>query len=88
MNKKLSLKKKIRILTKNVNKLTNVFYDITNIEKKNDFKNYNSIIIIKNYDEIMNILKRHFENNVSNKKIIFVFQNNIILIDNNHVCFN
>ena len=52
----------------------NIFYDITNIEKKNDFENCNSIIIIKNHDEIMNILKRHFENNVSNEKIFSFFK--------------
>ena len=36
----------------------------------------------------MNILKRYFENNVSNEKIIFVFQDKTIFNDNNHVYFN
>ena len=44
--------------------------------------------MIKNHDEIMKILKRHLKNNISKKKIIFVFQNKIIFNDNNYVCFN
>ena len=64
MNKRLNLRKKNRILTKKLKKLTNFFHDITNIENKNDFKNCNSIITIKNYDQIMSILNRYFENNV------------------------
>ena len=36
----------------------------------------------------MNILKRYFENNISRKKIIFVFQKKVIFNNNNHVCFN
>ena len=43
---------------------------------------------MKNHDEIMNILKRYLENNISRKKIIFVFQNKTIFNDNNHVCLN
>ena len=64
---KIEIEKKFRILTKNIDELTNILHDITNIEKKNDFKNCNSIITIKNHDEIINILKRYFENNVSKK---------------------
>ena len=88
LNEKLNLEKKFRILTKNVSKLTNIFHKITNIKNENDFKNNNSIIIIKNYDKIVNILKRYFKSNILNEIIIFVFQNKIILNDNNYVYFD
>ena len=50
---------------------------ITNILKlknQNDFNNRNSIITIKNHDEIVNILKRYFENNILNENIISILQ--------------
>ena len=82
------MKKKFRKITKNIDIIRNIFRNILKLENQNDFNNCNSIITIKNYDEIMNILKRHFENNISKKKIIFVCQNKAIFNDNNHVCLN
>ena len=74
INKKLNLRKNFRILIKNVNELTNIFNKISKIKNQNNFKNFYSIIIIKNYNKIVNSLKRHLENNVLNKKIISIFQ--------------
>ena len=53
--------------------MTNIFQNISKLENQNDFNDRNSIITMKNYDEIMNILKRHLESNVSNEKIISIF---------------
>ena len=53
--------------------MTYIFQNILKLENQNDFNNRNSIITIKNYDEIMNILKYYFENNISNEKIISIF---------------
>ena len=61
-------------MTKNIDAITNIFQNILKFENQNDFSNCNSIIIIKNHDEIMNILKRYLKNNVSNQKIILIFQ--------------
>ena len=72
---KFEFEKKFRAIIKNIDAITNIFRNISKLENQNDFNNYNSIITIKNHDEIVKILKRHFEN-----KIIFN--------DNNHVCFN
>ena len=80
--------KKFRKIAKNVDIITNIFENISKLENQCDFNNCNSIIIIKNRDEIVNILKRHLENNISKKKIIFVYQNKAIFNDNNHVCLN
>ena len=68
----------------------NIFYKILKIKNQNNFKNCNLIITIKNHNEIMNILKRYFENNISNEKIILVFQRKKTIFndDNNHVCLN
>ena len=70
----MNLKKKIRKITKNVNTITNIFRNILKLENQNDFNNRNSIITIKNHDEIVNILKRYFENNISKKKLFSFYK--------------
>ena len=74
INKNLNLKKKFREIAKNVDTITNIFRNISKLENKNDFNDCNLIITIKNYDEIVNILKYHFENNISKKKSFSFFK--------------